>query len=341
MKATRNFRRPRVLIVGCGDVGMRCVRLLQPRVHVFALTSHAGRCAELRAAGVTPLVGDLDVRGSLRRLAGLAPTVLHLAPPQKTGDDDRRTRALLATLSTRRASARAAVAPAVPPVGRLRQLRASWAESGTANIVPDGVRRTAASRAPVRLVYASTTGVYGDCGGAWIDETRATQAANPRAKRRVSAERQLRRATARGSVAASIARIPGIYAGNRLPLARLEKRTPALVDADDVYTNHIHADDLAAILVRLVTHGRPGRVVHASDDTSLKMGEYFDEVADAFGLARAPRITRAEAELQIEPTLLSFMRESRRLINRRLKGELRVRLRYPSVEDFLREGVKA
>jgi dTDP-4-dehydrorhamnose reductase len=320
---------------------MRCVPLLQPRAHVFALTSHAGRSAELRAAGVTPLVGDLDVRRSLKRLAGLAPTVLHLAPPQKSGDDDRRTRALLATLGARRASALRAARGMVAPVGRLRRVRASWAGSETADIVPDGVRRTAGSHAPVRLVYASTTGVYGDCGGAWIDETRVTQPANARAKRRVSAERQLRRATARGAVTASIARIPGIYASNRLPLARLERGTPALIDADDVYTNHIHADDLAAILVRLATHGRPGRVVHASDDSSLKMGEYFDEVADAFGLPRAPRITRAEAERQIEPTLLSFMRESRRLLNRRLKQELGVRLRYPSVEDFLRKGVKA
>lgn len=338
MKATRNFRRPRVLIVGCGDVGMRCAPLLRPRAHVFALTSHAGRCAELRAAGVTPLVGDLDARRSLKRLAGLAPTVLHLAPPQKTGDDDRRTRALLATLSARRDRALRAARGTVVPVGRLRRglrnISASWAESEAANIVPDRVRWTAAPQAPVKLVYASTTGVYGDCGGAWIDETRTSQPANARAKRRVSAERQLRRATTRGVIAASIARIPGIYASNRLPLARLEKRTPALVDADDVYTNHIHADDLAAILVRLATHGRPGRAIHASDDTSLKMGEYFDVVADAFGLERAPRITRAEAERQIEPTLLSFMRESRRLVNRRLKEELGVRLRYPSVEDF-------
>ncbi|WP_323046428.1 NAD-dependent epimerase/dehydratase family protein [Paraburkholderia sp.] len=337
MKATRNLRRPRVLIVGCGDVGMRCVPLLRTRAHVFALTSHAGRGAELRAAGVTPLVGDLDARRSLKRLAGLAPTVLHLAPPQKTGDDDRRTRALLATLSARGDRALRAARGAVAPIGRLRRIRASWAESETANIVPDRVRWTAAPRGPVRLVYASTTGVYGDCGGAWIDETRVTQPANPRAKRRVSAEQQLRRATARGVVAASIARIPGIYAGNRLPLARLEKRTPALIDADDVYTNHIHADDLAAILVRLVTHGRPARVIHASDDTSLKMGEYFDVVADAFGHEHAPRITRADAEQQMEPTLLSFMRESRRLVNRRLKEELRVRLQYPSVADFLRE----
>ena len=340
MKATRNLRRPRVLIVGCGDVGMRCVPLLWPRAHVFALTSHAERSAELRAAGATPLLGDLDVRRSLKRLAGLAPTVLHLAPPQKTGDDDRRTRALLATLSARRDRALRAARGAVAPVGRLRRglrsMHASWAESETANIVPDRVRWAAAPQAPVKLVYASTTGVYGDCGGAWIDETRTARPANARAKRRVSAERQLRRAPARGVVAASVARIPGIYASNRLPLSRLEKRTPALIDADDVYTNHIHADDLAAILVRLATHGRPGRVIHASDDTSLKMGEYFDVVADAFGLEHAPRITRAQAEQQIEPTLLSFMRESRRLVNRRLKTELRVRLRYPSVEDFLR-----
>ncbi|WP_233802950.1 NAD-dependent epimerase/dehydratase family protein [Paraburkholderia sp. HP33-1] len=340
MNATRNFRRPRVLIVGCGDVGMRCVPLLRPRAHVFALTSHAERCAELRAAGVTPLVGDLDARRSLKRLARLAPTVLHLAPPQKSGEDDRRTRALLATLGTAgrmsACAARPSVAP-IAPIARLRRARASGLDAETAGIVPDGVRRTAASRAPVRIVYASTTGVYGDCGGAWIDETRAARPANARAKRRVSAERQLRAATARGSVAASIARIPGIYARNRLPLSRLEKGTPALIDADDVYTNHIHADDLAAILVRLATHGRPGRALHASDDSSLKMGEYFDAVADAFGLARAPRITRAQAEQHIDPMLLSFMRESRRLVNRRLKKELRMRLRYPSVDDFLRE----
>jgi nucleoside-diphosphate-sugar epimerase len=333
MKATRNLRRPRVLIVGCGDVGMRCVELLRPRARLFALTTQTARCADLRAAGVTPLLGDLDARHTLKRLAGLAPTVLHLAPPQKTGDDDRRTRALLATLRARRIRpARSTAAP----VARLRRLRAAWMEREAANIVPDGVVRSAASRAPARIVYASTTGVYGDCGGALIDETRQVRPANPRALRRDSAERQLRRATASGALTASIARIPGIYAGNRLPLARLEKRTPALIDAEDVYTSHIHADDLAAILVRMMRLGRPGRVVHASDDTALRMGAYFDAVADAYGLERAPRITRAQAEAQIEPMLLSFMRESRRLVNERMKRELRIRLRYPTVDDFLR-----
>lgn len=352
MIATRTLRRPRVLIVGCGDVGLRCVARLLPRSRVFALTSHVARAGELRAAGTIPLVGDLDVRTSLARLAGLAPVVLHLAPPPKTGDADTRTRALLAALAAprrqparyrQRAQFRGRVctgglvdrfATLAAPATRF----AIGVPRGKAPIVPEGVGRAAArpgSRAPVRLVYASTTGVYGDCGGARIDETRAVHPANARAMRRVSAEQQLRAATARGAVRATIARIPGIYAATRLPLARLGKGTPALIDADDVYTNHIHADDLATILVRMATHGRPGRAVHASDDSELKMGEYFDRVADAFGLARPPRVSRNEAEKTLDSTLLSFMRESRRLSNRRLKRELGARLRYPHVDDFL------
>ncbi|WP_206997569.1 NAD-dependent epimerase/dehydratase family protein [Trinickia mobilis] len=337
MNATRILRRPRVLIVGCGDAGMRCVERLRGRARIVALTSHRERVAELRAAGATPIVGDLDVPRSLRRLGGLAPTVLHLAPPQKAGGDDCRTRALIAALSAPRRHRSAF--QGIAATGRLRTLRAQYAgisAGETAGIVPDGPFRSVRRTEPVRVVYASTTGVYGDCGGALIDETRPVKPANDRAKRRVSAERQLRRASARGALAASIVRIPGIYALNRLPLPRLEKRTPALVAEDDVYTNHIHADDLAAILLRAATHARVGRVIHASDDSALKMGEYFDRVADAFGLTRAPRITREAAEQQLEPMLLSFMRESRRLSNARLKRELRIRLRYPSVDDFLR-----
>jgi dTDP-4-dehydrorhamnose reductase len=345
MIATRTLRRARILIVGCGDVGLRCVALLRPRARVFALTSQPARAALLREAGTVPLVGDLDVRASLARLAGLANVVLHLAPPEKNGEDDSRSRRLIAALTARRhPAARPVGRPyGAPPHGAAARSRGvsplrSPAHRKASSIVPER------SNGPVRngarkltLVYASTTGVYGDCAGARIDETRPVRPANARAKRRVAAERLLRRATARGALTAAIARIPGIYAANRLPLARLAKGTPALVEQDDVYTSHIHADDLAAIMVRLAARGRPARVIHASDDSELKMGDYFDRVADVFGLARAPRVSREEAERQLDPMLLSFMRESRRLSNRRLKRELGVRLRYPSVEDFLRD----
>ncbi|MFP6558262.1 NAD-dependent epimerase/dehydratase family protein [Paraburkholderia sp. B3] len=343
MIATRTLRRARILIVGCGDVGLRCAVLLRPRARVFALTSQPARAASLREAGTVPLVGDLDVRASLARLAGLANVVLHLAPPEKSGEDDNRSRHLIAALTAR---SRSAARPAGRPHGASRRGMAASPRAAlpvrrkARSIVPERTMgpagRTRIRTGRLKLVYASTTGVYGDCEGERIDETRPVRPANARAKRRVAAERVLRRATARGVLTASIARIPGIYAANRLPLARLAKGTPALVERDDVYTSHIHADDLAAIMVRLAAHGRPARVVHASDDSELKMGDYFDRVADAFGLARAPRVSREEAERRLEPMLLSFMRESRRLSNRRLKRELGVRLRYPSVDDFLR-----
>ncbi|CAG9264991.1 NAD-dependent epimerase/dehydratase family protein [Paraburkholderia unamae] len=343
MIATRNLRRARILIVGCGDVGLRCLAFLATRpdhARVFALARRPERDAVLRAAGAVPLRGDLDARASLRRLAGLADTVLHLAPPQKSGDDDLRTRGLIAALAARRrAAARPALAGMAVPARRPARhgMFGHAASPGRSAIVPERTWRSPGARhTRLTLVYASTTGVYGDCGGARIDETRTPQPANARAIRRVSAERQLRRATARGALRATVARIPGIYAANRLPLARLEKRTPALVERDDVYTSHIHADDLAAILLRMATHGRPARTIHASDDSELKMGEYFDRVADAFGLARAPRVSREAAERELDPVLLSFMRESRRLSNARLKRELRVRLRYADVDAFLR-----
>jgi nucleoside-diphosphate-sugar epimerase len=135
----------------------------------------------------------------------------------------------------------------------------------------------------------------------------------------------------------AILRAPGIYAKDRLPIERLQRGTPALASADDVYTNHIHADDLARLCALALFRARPGRVYNATDDTRMKMGDYFDLVADAFGLARPPRLARAELEKAVSPMLLSFMSESRRLDNRRIGTELRARLRYPHVGDGIRE----
>jgi nucleoside-diphosphate-sugar epimerase len=182
-------------------------------------------------------------------------------------------------------------------------------------------------------VYISTSGVYGDCEGRLIDETQVLNPQTGRAIRRVDAERQLRSWGLRTGVSVSILRVPGIYAGDRVPLARLRAGTPTLARDEDSFTNHIHADDLARIVLAALRLARPGRVYHACDDSHLKMGEYFDLIADWFGLPRPPRIPRAQAEEQISPGMLSFMRESRRLTNTRLKHELHVALRYPTVRD--------
>ncbi|MDP1899868.1 MAG: NAD(P)H-binding protein [Rubrivivax sp.] len=189
-----------------------------------------------------------------------------------------------------------------------------------------------------RLVYASTSGVYGDCAGMRLDETRALNPATDRARRRADAEAQLRWYGRRSGVRVSILRVPGIYALDRPggdPRERLARGTPVLADADDVFTNHIHADDLARACVAALGRGAPQRVYHASDDTEMKMGEYFDLAAALWGLPRPPRLTRDQARLQLSPLMLSFMGESRRLDNRRLKTELRLRLRYPTVREGL------
>ena len=290
-------RRPTLLIVGCGDIGMRVLRLLAPRWQVFALTSTPARCAELRAAGAVPLLGNLDAPATLGRLGGLADAVLHLAPPPGEGSTDPRTRHLLAALARG---------------GRV-----------------------------ARLIYMSTSGVYGDCAGARVDETRGVNPATARGRRRVHAEALCRWFGRQSGACVSILRVPGIYAADRPgghPRERLARGTPVLVPQVDVYTNHIHADDLARICVAALHQGAPQRVYHASDDTELKMGDYFDLAADLCALPRPPRISREAARTRIGAMQLSFMSESRRLVNERLTRELRVVLRYPTVREGLLPG---
>ena len=188
-------------------------------------------------------------------------------------------------------------------------------------------------RIPERLVYISTSGVYGDCGGAWVDEERPVNPLSDRARRRVDAERRIVDFGRARGTRVVILRVPGIYAHDRLPLERLRKGTPVLRAEDDVYTNHVHADDLAEIVVASLTHAHAIGIYNACDDSALKMGDWFDLVADRSGLPRPPRIARAEAPGRVPAPLLSFMSESRRLSNARVKSHLGVRLRYPTVYD--------
>jgi nucleoside-diphosphate-sugar epimerase len=194
---------------------------------------------------------------------------------------------------------------------------------------------TRARSIPQRFVYVSTSGVYGDCGGARVTEMRPRRAQSPRARRRVAAEDRLREWAMRYGVKLSILRVPGIYAETRLPLERIKQGTPVLTSDDDVFTNHIHAADLARATVAALFRAKPNRAYNVTDDAEMKMGGWFDAVADAFHLPRPPRVSWEEAEQRIAPLLLSFMSESRRLVNTRMKHELRVRLRYPTPQSLL------
>ena len=281
----------RILIVGCGDVGLRAARLLRQRARVFGLLRTPERRDELRAAGVIPIEANLDDRRSLRRLAGLAHLVLHLAPPPGEGENDPRTRHLLSALNL--------------------------------------------SSLPYGLVYVSTSGVYGDCNGKVVTENWPARPNNARAIRRQDAESQLRTWAKKTGVRLSILRAPGIYANDRMPAERVRKGLPALLPEDDIYTNHIHAEDLAGLCVLAAFRGRNNRIYNAVDDSGLKMGDWFDVVADHLALPRPPRLPKAEVMAAVTPAMRTFLSESRRLTNWRLKQELGYRLKYQTVREGL------
>jgi nucleoside-diphosphate-sugar epimerase len=189
---------------------------------------------------------------------------------------------------------------------------------------------------PTRLAYVSTSGVYGDCGGGLVDETRPVAPQTARARRRADAERRLALWCSSHAVQLVVLRVPGIYAADRLPLARLRAGTPVLRAEDDVYTNHIHADDLATIAARSLEDDAPAGTYNTADDSEIRMADWLDLVAERHGLARPQRLPRAELKARVDPQLYSFMSESRRLDNRRLKREMGIQLRYPTVYEGLK-----
>lgn len=289
----RIFRRSRVLLVGCGEVGQRVAALRTPAaVKAYALSSSPGRHPDLRKQGLTVISGDLDDLATLYRLAGVAHRVVHLAPPPTQGWEDSRTRHLLQAL----------------------------------------IKRSP----PTQLVYASTTGVYGDQGGALCTEASPATPLTPRAKRRADAEQRVRHFGRSGTCRCTILRIPGIYSPDRSGVQvreRLMKQTPVLMREHDVYTNHIHTNDLARACWLALWKGRAQRTLNVCDDSQMLMGDYYDMLADLAGLGRPPRISRSTAAAALPLQLLSFMGESRRLSNQRLKTELGLRLHYPTVQE--------
>jgi nucleoside-diphosphate-sugar epimerase len=280
-----------MLLVGGGDVAFRTLALLPRGWQVTAFVRSGPQVARLRSAGVRVVVGDLDDRTTLARLAGRTDRVIYSAPPASDTEGEPRLGRTLAALSSR--------------------------------------------SVPRSLVYISTSGVYGDHGGATVAETAMLRTASPRSWRRVAAEQLVRRWGRDAGVATAILRAPGIYAADRLPVARIRAGTPAIEATEDSYSNHIHADDLARACLLALFRARGGRTFNVCDDRPLRMGDYFDAVAERFGLPRPPRLPREVVRARVDPMLWSFMAESRRLDNRRARRELRLRLRYPTVASFL------
>tara|TARA_Y100001936_G_scaffold252558_1_gene312752 strand:- start:40798 stop:41700 length:903 start_codon:yes stop_codon:yes gene_type:complete len=281
-----------LLVIGCGDIALRSTPLLRPHYRLLGLCRYPENAPKLRQHGIIPMPGDLDNPKTLKKLAGVANAILYLAPPPNHGKRDIRITNLLASLTK---------------------------------------RITLKKILPQRFIYISTSGVYGDCNGELTPETHPIKPRIDRSKRRADAEKQVRNWGLRNHINVSILRVPGIYAAERLPLKRIREGAPALLPDDDCYTNTIHANDLVYIIFAALRYAKPGRIYNASDDSNLKMGEYFDLIADSFNMPRPPRIARINAYKHISNNMLSFMEESRRLTNTRIKNELYINLHYPTV----------
>ena len=287
-----------VIVVGCGDVGLRVARDWVDRGAEVTGTVRSTRSAgRLQAAGIQALELDLDAPGDIN-LPDLAGAIIHYhVPPPREGRGD-------------------------PRISRFLELLDQQGQL------------------PRRIVYLSTSGVYGDCGGEWVTEQRAPAPDSDRGRRRLAAEQDLLAWAGPRDVETVILRVPGIYGPGRLPIKRLRSGSPVVDERECAFSNRIHAGDLARIDVAAAERGRAGAVYNVSDGQPTTMTDYFMQVAELLGLEPPPIISLDEAREIMTPAMLSFLGESRRLDNSLMRKELKVKLHYPTLEKGLRAVIK-
>ena len=286
------FRRTRVLIVGCGDVGQRVARQLQAQAgrtgrhgpRVLALTSSPDKRPALQALGITPLLGNLDDARSLRRLRGVAQRVIHLAPPASQGARDVRTVRLLRALGP----------------------------------------------APQALVYGSTTGVYGDHAGGWVDEATPLSPSTRRGQMRVEAEAAWRVIP---GLPLHIFRLAGIYGPGRGPFEKVRQGTARRIVKPGQVFSRIHVEDIAQVLEASIKRPNPGAVYNLCDDDPAPPQDVIGHAAELLGLPLPEEVAFDEAEMT--PMARSFYAESKRVSNGRIKEELGIDLIYPDYRSGL------
>lgn len=195
-----------------------------------------------------------------------------------------------------------------------------------------------ANQRPEKFVLISTTGVYGDCDGRWVDERAPVNPQVDRARRRADAEQQAQAFCQAHNIPLVILRVPGIYGPGKLPLARIESGAPIVNQQDSPYTNRIHACDLVMICRIALLDNKITGIYNCSDGHPGTMYEYFIKVADASQLPRPPAISLQQAQQQLSAGMLSYMAESRRISNKKLLKDFTISLKYPDLDAGLQAG---
>jgi nucleoside-diphosphate-sugar epimerase len=282
-----------VLIIGCGDIGVRTARLVQQAEgRVSGLARSAESAERLRAHAITPVIGNLENPAGLENLPTGGKLVYYLAPPPGGGTLDSRMRHFC---------------QAVNPV-----------------------------RLPIKVVYMSTSGVYGDCGSRLVTEATPINPQTSRAQRRADAEATLQAWGRSHGVPVVILRVTGIYGPGRLPLARIQQGHPLLLEAESPPTNRIHADDVAEVCIKAAQRAADGDIFNVSDGQTGTMTQYFNAICDLLGLPRLPQVGMVEARRVMNPMMLSYLNETRRMDNSKMLEQLGITLRYPDLAAGLR-----
>ena len=287
----QSFGKPSILIIGCGDIGLRVAKQLSRSHRVFALTSSQNRFQELREVGATPMLGNLDHPETLWRLSGLAQTVIHLAPPQNQGNRDCRTRNLLRILSQ-------------------------------------------GSHVVRRLIYISTTGVYGDHQGQWVDESSTPTALGSQGQLRLAAENKWVSFAKAQQVPLTIFRLAGIYGPERNVLARIIAGKKDTIVKEGHFFSRIHVDDIVLAIVAAMQHPKPGVCIYNVADDEPAPSHVVDEYAAT--LLKRPPLKRVAYEMAtLSPMAQEFYSHHKRVSNAKLKRELNIQLTYPTYKEGL------
>jgi len=299
MKTTPN----KIWIVGCGDVGRRLSQQYQSEFNNISIQAIVQSDASVTACNKLGLKThqinlDHELEQAFKNSEFEDSWLFYFAPPPSEGKVDSRLKNFL-----------------------------------------DGMLDTELAtdkNTPSRIVLISTTGVYGDSQGEWIDETTPTNPVAERAYRRLSAEDALKSWATKTATEYMILRVPGIYAQDRLPLARLQKGLPVVNQAEAGFTNRIHADDLAQACLLAMSCSHKNQIINITDGNPSTMTDYFNQVADYAGLPRPPQISLQEAQQTLSAGMVSYLKESRRIKNTKMLELLKIKLKYPNLKTTLK-----
>jgi nucleoside-diphosphate-sugar epimerase len=207
----------------------------------------------------------------------------------------------------------------------------------------DPVLRTSAGllRGARWLGYLSTTGVYGDHGGGWVDETTPPRPVQPRSIERLAAERAWQVMGIEAGAGVDIFRLPGIYGPGRSAIDQVKAGTARRIDKPGQVFSRIHVEDIAGTVLLAISRARAGGIYNVADDLPAPTGDVLAFACELLGKPAPPAIPWAEVAPTMSDMARSFYAENRRVRNERIKSELGVVLRYPTYREGLRAIVAA